>query len=441
MATYTEQTAHQEDRTLVYHQCSRLDGLFTRKELRERGHVPQHDTNALHYSGGWFEGIATENTPEYVVFPTLHANAQRAVQSAEFLFMTPPPANRARLIYDWVREQHGEAYHEMLAAQEHEKGQRSYTLQPLKPWDEGTLIFRDFTPDFVERKVIETVAANFRKGLITNNPGDRWYVRPLAYRDMPLDKDGHPVPHMGVASLDCDVIFEMSVRNVSQYTSDTPAFVLFRLPPLLRPKKARAFQARMGDSLYELCQGHDNLNGSRKVSANYTLLARMKNMAKLNGFEDGLYVDPSPDQNLGEGGGMNVYLLLLDEEGSPFLKTPSTELQHILPGTKRALFLEQARRLGVRVIDDQNVPSHDIRHARSMLTSGSWARVNPVGYLADFPTGEYTRLDGFVSEEALYLARQNKALLQLGEVDSRIKHLQGEPHLTVVSLDELVKIA
>jgi len=428
--------------TYLYHHCSIFQGFATRNQLRKSGHVPQHDTSALHYSGGLFEGIGTYNKQDVVVFPTLHANARRAINSATYGLISSP--DKPHLVYDWFMTTHGVEYERMQS--EHAGRKRAdstlHDLALLQPIATEDLVFLTLSPQFIEEKCIETAALNFKRKLITNKPGDRWYVRPVWYRHVPLDQNGRPKPHMGVFDADCDIVFEISVRNIDDYVQGNAPFVLFRLPKNITGEQREAYIRRLGPSLYHLCVGHENTSGNFKMSANYQLLSLIKKWAKMNGFQGGMYVDTTPQQCIQEGDGMNVMLLVDGQGNDPDLWTPSTELERILPGTKRELALAQARNLGFNVVDNKKVPASMIQQARGINISGSWAGEKTLGYVADFPTGKYTRFfEPDLDEAALFLADQNKRLVTLGEVDRRIKHLQQEPHLTVISIDDLIRAA
>ena len=231
-------------------------------------------------------------------------------------------------------------------------------LRRLKRGSTSTLLM-DVDTKHLHEVIDELVRKNIESGFI--NPKEGCYIRPLVYKDKQFDQEEKQVHGLGVYSQDHQTVLTISLFPWGAY--------------LEQPPRIRVHESGVACCLRKY-----------KTTSNYGFGGFAKDLAKLNGFDEALITDPSPERNVLEGGGENVFLIT-----NGLVVTPSTA-QDILPGTKRAILLEMFRNYGIEV-EERKIPLDEFLKGDAALFTGTAAGVIPIKSVDDPLTGRKKEFD------------------------------------------------
>lgn len=322
-----------------------------------------------HYATGVFEGvlaIKSERDPTKVNILTLDENVDRLFNSMRSFSLVPPTRKKEDTeIHDaYLRENHGETL-----------------LTPEKS------VYLRTSKKTVKNGIEQIIIQGLANGLLILEPDERGrprliYIRPAAGRGEYLNPKGKIAPHLGVDSRHHEVYLEVTAMNVGRYLDSGEAVGadgLPRLPKLLVYEPKGPIQGITTPA--RLNKGIDNYGEAGKA----------KVLAKKNGFDEALLLDPNG--YVLEGGGENVYFVK-----DNVLITPSLK-QSILPGTKRKLVLKIARILGIKV-QERKISLDEALAADAMAMSGTWMGFGAVGEVYQHSkrrSGKYQRDNAIIS--------------------------------------------
>jgi branched-subunit amino acid aminotransferase/4-amino-4-deoxychorismate lyase len=384
-----------------------MEGLFTERELREKGLSPSHYANVLHYARSGFEGCRADvDRSDHVLYGIgLQANAERFQKTLDHLNIIKPATFGA------VREQFMQRHADVVA----ELRRRNNPIE--EPLLDAR--FLEMMPEFFVERVIETIVANYESGALASLHTEPHfcYIRPIAYRG-DLRHGSEVVDSLGVFGLRHEPVFEISVRASKPYIKGNPKLVV-------------SPEGIIGPHL------------NYKLGINYVPYGRGKDEAIYNGFTEVLFTTPRADKPfvafaqrirdplINEGGGENFFAYT--EDGK--IVTPPAESGRILPGTKRALAIEIARNLGMTVVEDE-VPLRELSSLKGVFLTGTWAGLEQVEVIFD-PVTDTVVLYQPGSIEALnILQAEYQAVIKGGKLAARanedVRRRIRTPILTLV---------
>lgn len=298
-----------------------------------------------HYGTSGFEGIlAVPGVDKELYILTLDQHIDRMLRTMDSLLMTKP-----KHLDDNVAKFNKIYLHKNPS-------------KPIKPNDQKYLKIKK---EEVKDAIMETIKRNVQEGNL--DPKKLIYIRPNVYRDEKVTDKREIIPALGVAALAHDVVFEVMTLNVPRYLDSAP------------PDGARvlvfekALFAKEGDPYYEIIlDGLCSPLRKIKSGANYGLGGMAKNLANYYGCDEALITNHQ--MNVLEGGGENAFAVIDNTLWTPPLK------QSILPGTKRALVLEIAKRMRIPV-KQKNIPLEVFIDADAAAFSGTWCGFEPIAHL------------------------------------------------------------
>ncbi len=119
-----------------------------------------------------------------------------------------------------------------------------------------------------------------------------------------------------------------------------------------------------------------NGTGDAKAVCNYPVTMAPKKVAKKEGFDDVIYLDPCENKYIEEAGVANFFALMEDDT----LVTP--QLGSILPGITRDSIIQLARREMNLNVEERKVSVEEVvKHAKECFVSGTGAIITPVSHI------------------------------------------------------------
>ena len=256
-------------------------------------------------------------------------------------------------------------------------------------------------------RTMQLVANNVHSGFL--DPTKGCYIRHLIYKDRKLGESGEQEPGLGVYSGGHKKVMTISLFPWGAYLEST---------------NVRVFE-----------QGIDSPLRQHKCVANYGFNGLAKNTAVDNGFDEALITDTTPDRNVLEGGGENVFIF-----GDGEIITPSTD-QAILPGTKRQITMEIIRAYG-GTVEERKIPLDEFMTAPAAAFTGTAAGFIGIQSVFNPLTEREQTFDpnhpivGDITVESLAEIYQN--VVSGKEVDPRLQELQRRIR-TPVNLEARLK--
>ena len=122
--------------------------------------------------------------------------------------------------------------------------------------------------------------------------------------------------------------------------------------------------------------------GHIKAAGNYGGGIFVSTQAKADNYSDAAYIRRRADGKLifEEAGTSNLFVLC-KEDGGYILRTPRLN-GSILPGSTRNIIIAEARRLGIRVVDDEDLTVDFVKeHARRAFSSGTAVGMSPIDFI------------------------------------------------------------
>ncbi len=363
--------------SIVFHRSSRGKGFFTLEEMARRGLDSSAFSHVKHYATSGFDGIRAvwDNQDEALYLILLDEHINRILKTMDYLLMTKSAVQRAQESV-WGNER---IWPQQTLAEE-------FQVFGIERPNLSQFTFLDLTARDLRESILETVRANVRAGFI--DPRNGCYIRPNFYRAE------HPEHAIGVFSLKHEMVLEILAFEWGAYLPRPPNVIVYP-------------------------EGVVSPIRSHKAGANYGFAGMAKNWAVLQGFDEVLLTDTSPDRNVLEGGGENVYRV----SNECRVRTPSLD-QSILPGTKRDLVLRLLRNLGVEVTEGK-VPLWHFMEANAALFTGTAAGVVGISLVHD-PVTVKTQLYNLQNEAVVVAQREYHGLLTGGQVDERNEPLRDE---------------
>ncbi len=375
---------------LICHKDTQTEGLFTERELREKGLSPSHYANVIHYARSGFEGCRADvDRAESVLYGIdLASNAQRFQETLTHLNLALPPG------FGDARRQFVNRHGDTVAELERRGNPIEEPLQDAR--------FLEISPDFFLKQVAATIVANYEAGALSalHTEPHFCYIRPVAYRG-DLRHGNEIVDSLGVFGLRHEPVFEISVRAARPYIKGNPKLIV---------------------SPEGIISPHLNY----KLGINYVPYGRGKDAAVYNGFTEVLFTTPRSDKSfvsfarrvrdplINEGGGENFFGYTQDGR----LVTPPASCGRILPGTKRALVMEIARNLGITVVEDE-IPLHELKSLKGVVLTGTWAGLEQVEVIFDPVTDEVVLYTPGSVEALNLLQAEYQAVLKGGKLVSK----------------------
>ncbi len=353
-------------------------------------------THVKHYATSGFEGIlAVRGVDNKWYIPTLEENLDRLLDTMKAMLMIKPTG------LDAVLAEITKIFPSIVRA---------------KPPEQ---IYLEVDKKTLRSAIMQTIEENVKAGYLDlNTESGLIYVRPNFYRDHKLDADGHVIPGLGVASLGHHNVLEIMVQNVPSYLASAPEE---GSRVLVYEEKLHRMVSGLPPLLADIVIGFSNVGRKFKLGGNYAIGGIAKNLAQLLGFDEALLTDNK--WNVLEGGGENAFAFI---DGKIY--TPSLD-EAILPGTKRSIVIEIARKLGYDVIEDK-LPLQKFIDAEAAAFSGTWTGFEPIGEVNWYSKGSNSHyvknhpVLNHIRTEYNYLLKNDKRLdPELGYLKSRITML------------------
>lgn len=283
---------------------------------------------------------------------------------------------------------------------------------PIAPADQKYL---ELTKEKVKEAIMQVIRLGIKRGDL--DPAKLVYVRPNFYRDE-KEANGLIVPGLGVASLGHHAVLEIFAVNVPPYLASAPAsgarVLVFE--KALFPKEMQEYFGRVNFGLQ---------SPLRKIKAggNYALGGQAKNLALYYGCDEALIIDP--DGMVLEGGGENTWTVRNKK-----LCTPSLD-QSVLPGTKRALVLEMAEKLGIPVYEGK-IPLTEFIEGEAGGFSGTWCGFEDLGTLYWLSKGKQSHYSP--TNEIMVTLKSEYNYLITGDprLDSHLRDLEAKVRTPVI---------
>lgn len=289
------------------------EGLYTLEEMAQTDLMLSPYTHAIHYANSIFEGIRAiwDEKQEKLYLITLDQHINRFLNSIKKKF-------------------HGNFEpSDLYQSQEDYEDDIAFGVKASK----DDFVFLDLTYDEIKDAIIKSVKTNVDAGNI--DPKQGCYIRPIVYRDQ-ISKDD---PSLGVFSLKHNVVFEIESVTWPVYLSENSKVIVYP-------------------------EGIDSPLRHIKSGGNYAFGGLAKDWAVARGYDEVIITDTSPERNILEGSGQNIFIYIGDEVLTP------DKSQSILPGTKRNLAIEISRNLGY-TIRETKIPLDIFLQARSAAFSGT----------------------------------------------------------------------
>ena len=182
------------------------------------------------------------------------------------------------------------------------------------------------------------------------------YIRPVAFR-------GYGA--LGVLPFDCPVDAVIAVWEWGQYLGDEAV------------EKGVSVCTSSWNRM-----APNTMPSLAKAGGNYLNSQLVKMEAKLNGYDEGIVLDPSG--LVSEGSGENLFII---KNGTMY--TPSSSFS-ILPGITRHTVITLARDLGLRV-EQRAIPRESIYIADEVFFTGTAAEITPIRAVDQIPVGTGNR--------------------------------------------------
>ncbi len=359
---------------IIYHKDTRgNEGFFNEQEMInqkkfeemfKKGILKTPYCHTLHYGTSVFEGIRAvpDVNSHRLHIITFDKHIERLMRSMEFLYLTKPT-------------------------------DKSIVNNP----DFNKMKFLEITKDEIRESIIEVIKLNVKNGIYKEEDG--CYIRPIVYREDVFQENLQHNPSLGVYSLNHDVVFEIETFKWGAYVN--------------KPR-VKVYPKGISSPLRHV-----------KAGANYGFGGRCKNWAVLQGFQEAILTDDSPERNVLEGSGENLFIF--KENGD--IITPELS-QSILPGTKRDLVIQLAKNLSMNVIE-RKIPLLEFLNARSAAFTGTATGLEGLVSAEDEVTGIKKEFD-LKNEQLKTLVKEYNNLITGGEVNLKNKELQKSVRTEVI---------
>lgn len=360
---------------LIYHKDTRgNEGLYTIEEMVQKNITPTPYTHTIHYASAVFEGIRAvwDEGREKLYLITIEQHLQRFINSMRSKFLIEP---RQLELYGSMWDYANEEFDD-----EH--------FGAKKPKKED-LVFLETDTYKIKKAIIKTVQENIKAGNI--DPKKGCYIRPIAYRDQVWNAKGEFDPSLGVFSLKHSVTLEIEAFTWGAYLTGSPKVLVYP-------------------------EGEDTPLRRIKSGGNYAFGGEAKDYSMLRGYSEAIITDSSPQRNVLEGGGENLFAYLGD------VILTADRSQSILPGTKRNLVIEISKNLGYNVLETK-IPLDLFFEARSAAFSGTAAGYEGIDRVKDAKTGRKKIFD-LNYEPLVTTVKEYKNLISGKEVNEKNKGLQ-----------------
>lgn len=358
---------------IIYHMDTRGNkGLITLKGMAQKGLTLSPYSHVIHYANSVFEGIRAvwDENEEKLYLITLDEHINRFLGSIKSKF-------HGNFSFD----------KDSLAFVDHLDDERFGAVRPSL----DDLVFLDLTYDEIKDAIMETVETNIKMRNI--DPKQGCYVRPIVYRDQTWNKDGEFDPSLGIFSLKHDVVFEIEA---------------FTWPAYLRGTKTIVYPEGIDSPLRHI-----------KSGGNYAFGGMAHDWAITRGYDEVIITDTSPERNVLEGGGENLFVYYTKDT----VLTPDKS-QSILPGTKRDLVIKISKNLGYKIIE-MKIPLEVFLEAESAAFSGTAAGYVGIDRVKDAKTKE-KRIFKLDHEPLVKTVKEYHNLISGKEVNEKNKELQKE---------------
>jgi len=262
------------------------------------------------------------------------------INEAKYIWMSGKfvPWNEAKVHVLTHALHYGSAVFEGIRAYKTQKGTAVFRLKEhLKRLLDSAKIYRMESPYSLEE--LEKVTVE----LIKMNELDECYIRPLIYRGY---------YNLGVNPMECPVEVSIAVWKWGKY---------------LGPEALEQGVDVMVSSWNRMAP--NTFPAMAKSTANYANAQLIKMEAVLNGFAEGIALNP--DGTVSEGSGENIFLV---KDGKIY--TPSLDSM-VLPGITRATVIEIARNMGIEVIETR-IPREMLYIADELFFTGTAAEITPI---------------------------------------------------------------
>ncbi|MBM3200383.1 hypothetical protein FJZ53_05575 [Candidatus Woesearchaeota archaeon] len=364
---------------VIYHKDTRgNEGLFTLEEMAKKNLLQTPYSHNLHYANSVFEGIRAvwDDKENKLYLITLDQHVNRFLNSIKGKF-------------------HGNFDPNSLY-----NGQDDTTddvaFGVTRP-DEKSFTFLNITYDEIKDAIVKTVQANIKAGNIDAKQG--CYVRPIVYRDQVWNAKGEFDPSLGVFSLKHSVVLEIETFMWGAYLSGSPKVIVYP-------------------------EGIDTTLRHIKAGGNYAFGGIVKDYAMARGYSEGIITDNTPERNVLEGGGENLFVYVGDSVLTP------DKSQSILPGTKRNLVIQLTKNLGYNLVETK-IPLDTFLSAKSAGFSGTAAGYEGIDRVKDAKTGRKQIFD-LNHEPLVKVVNEYKKLITGKEVEEANKELQKKIRTEVV---------
>jgi len=358
---------------IIYHKDTRgNEGLYTLEEMAQKKLLQTPYSHNLHYANSVFEGIRAvwDEGQKKLYLITLDQHVKRFLNSIQGKFHGNFNPNKLYHGQDDITD--------------------DLTFGVTRP-DEKNFTFLDITYDQIKDAIIKTVQANIKAGIF--KPEQGCYVRPIVYRDQVWNDKGEFDPSLGVFSLKHSVVFEIETFMWGSYLSGSPKVIVYP-------------------------EGIDTTLRHIKAGGNYAFGGIVKDYAMARGYSEGIITDNSPERNVLEGGGENLFVYKDD-----LVLTPDKS-QSILPGTKRGLVIELTKNLGYNLVETK-IPLDTFLQAKSAGFSGTAAGYEGIDRVKDAKTGRKQIFD-LKHEPLVKVVNEYKNLITGKTVDEKNKELQNK---------------
>ncbi len=363
---------------IIYHKDTRgNEGFYTIEQLVQKNLLLTPYSHVIHYANSVFEGIRAvwDENEQKLYLITLDQHINRFLNSIKKKFngnfdpndlynRTPGYLNGQSDVVD------------------------DFNFGVPRP-DEKNFTFLNITYDKIKDAVIKTVQANVKAGNIDVKKG--CYVRPIVYRDQTWNDKNEFDPSLGVFSLKHSVVFEIETFMWPPYLKGNPKTIVYP-------------------------EGIDTTLRHIKAGGNYAFGGIVKDWAVARGYDEAIITDNTPERNVLEGGGENLFVYSGD-----LVLTPDKS-QSILPGTKRGLVIEISKNLGYNMIETK-IPLDVFLQAKSAAFSGTAAGYEGIDRAKDAKTGRKKIFD-LNYEPLVKTVNEYKNMITGKAVDEKNKELQ-----------------
>ncbi|MBU4502612.1 MAG: aminotransferase class IV, partial [Nanoarchaeota archaeon] len=240
-------------------------GLFTLEDMAREGMLLTPYSHVVHYANSVFEGIRAvwDKDREKLYLITLEEHVNRFLGSIKSKFHGNfNKMDSYSSMYDYLDD-------------------IKFSITP--PKFNNDFKFLELTDKDIRDAIIDTVKANIEAGNI--DPEQGCYVRPIVYRDQIFDEDSKFDPSLGVFSLKHNVVFEIEAFTWGNYLEGNPKVIVYP-------------------------EGIDTPLRHIKAGGNYAFGGMVKDWAVSRGYSEALLTDISPERNVLEGGGENLFVYL-----------------------------------------------------------------------------------------------------------------------------------